>query len=149
GGGSVAFSSRAAGKYVFVFKAIRAGAEGVLNINVSAFSNRRIEICSNNIDDDGDGLVDCNDPDCFGVSGCGVPLCQPDIDLGDFAVGTSRSTSVDTIGGTNLYSTSCGQGTGKERVVRLTLTEPMALGISCNQTGSHVLQLGAQLNPLD
>jgi hypothetical protein len=149
GGGSVAFAARPAGKYVFVFKAIRGGAEGILNINVSAFSNRRIEICSNNIDDDGDNLVDCDDPDCFGVSGCGVPICQPDVDLGDFSIGTSRTLSLDTLGGTNLYSTTCGQGTGKERVVRLNLTQPMALNYSCTQTGSHVLQLGAQLNPLD
>ena len=28
------------------------------------------EICDNGIDDDGDGLVDCDDPDCAGVPGC-------------------------------------------------------------------------------
>lgn len=27
------------------------------------------EVCNNGVDDDGDGLVDCDDPDCFGI-GC-------------------------------------------------------------------------------
>src|SRR5204862_1194528 len=29
------------------------------------------EDCDNGIDDDGNGLVDCADPDCFGVPPCG------------------------------------------------------------------------------
>ena len=28
------------------------------------------EICSNGIDDDGDGLIDCVDPDCMGSPDC-------------------------------------------------------------------------------
>ncbi len=28
------------------------------------------EICDNNIDDDGDGLIDCDDPSCSGVASC-------------------------------------------------------------------------------
>ena len=28
------------------------------------------EDCTNGIDDDGDGLVDCNDPDCAAYPGC-------------------------------------------------------------------------------
>lgn len=41
------------------------------------------EICDNGIDDDGDGLVDCADPDCCGIEGCGVCLeinCDNGID---------------------------------------------------------------------
>ncbi|MEL7145510.1 MAG: hypothetical protein AAFO69_04010, partial [Bacteroidota bacterium] len=30
------------------------------------------EICDNGLDDDGDGLVDCEDPDCAGKTECGV-----------------------------------------------------------------------------
>lgn len=30
------------------------------------------EICNNGFDDDGDGLVDCEDPDCTGTTECGV-----------------------------------------------------------------------------
>lgn len=38
----------------------------VLPISVAA----PVEICGNGIDDDGDGLVDCADPDCFGSTDC-------------------------------------------------------------------------------
>jgi hypothetical protein len=31
------------------------------------------ENCANNIDDDGDGLIDCNDPDCSGAAACVTP----------------------------------------------------------------------------
>jgi hypothetical protein len=31
------------------------------------------EICNDGIDNDGDGLVDCHDPDCSGIDGC--PVC--------------------------------------------------------------------------
>ncbi|MEL6194977.1 MAG: hypothetical protein AAFR66_23170 [Bacteroidota bacterium] len=30
------------------------------------------EICDNGIDDDGDGLIDCQDPDCSGFAGCSL-----------------------------------------------------------------------------
>ncbi|MFV9551239.1 DUF6923 family protein [Algibacter sp. PT7-4] len=35
------------------------------------------EICDNGIDDDGDGLIDCEDPSCSGYSGC--PVIQASI----------------------------------------------------------------------
>ncbi|MCD6549284.1 hypothetical protein J7K41_01055, partial [Candidatus Micrarchaeota archaeon] len=35
------------------------------------------ENCTNGIDDDGDGLVDCNDPDCYGDPACRPPPSQP------------------------------------------------------------------------
>ena len=41
------------------------------------------EICDNGIDDDGDGLVDCADPDCCGTEDCGICLevnCDNGID---------------------------------------------------------------------
>ena len=38
----------------------------------------RVEICGNGIDDDTNGLTDCDDPGCFGVGGCPAPACMPD-----------------------------------------------------------------------
>jgi hypothetical protein len=35
------------------------------------------EICDNGIDDDGDGLIDCEDPSCSGYSGCPVISSKP------------------------------------------------------------------------
>ena len=148
-GGEVAFRSRAAGDYIMIFKSLGPLDNGTMHISLSAFADRNIEICNNGIDDDGDGLIDCNDPDCFGVLGCGAPLCVPTFDLGDFSWGTSKHVNINTTMAQNIYSTTCGAGTGKEQVVRLNITEPMALGFNCTETGSHVLQLSAQINPLD
>ena len=46
------------------------------------------EICNNGIDDDGDGLVDCEDSDCDDDPDCDVPECTNDLD-GDGSVGFS------------------------------------------------------------
>jgi hypothetical protein len=37
-------------------------------------SDAGAEICSGGVDEDGDGLVDCSDPDCSGVTICGSPI---------------------------------------------------------------------------
>src|SRR5262249_2176903 len=122
---------------------------GIINMRISAFQNRKQEICNNGIDDDGNGLVDCVDPACFGISGCEAPACTPDQDLGPVSWGTMVPARVDTRGEPNLYTTTCGKGNGKERVLRLELTQPMALGVDCTMTGSHVIELTQQLAPLD
>jgi hypothetical protein len=60
-----------------------------------------------------------------------------------------KSAMVDTRGAPDLYQTICGKGNGKERILRIELTQFMALGIDCTQTGSHVIELSQQLAPLD
>ncbi len=146
---SVAFVGLSAGTYVFIVKAQPNRPAGSINLRFSAFSGRRVEICGNNIDDDTNGLIDCADPACFGVVGCPAPACVPDQDLGSFAWGTSRTVTVDTTAGGTLYATSCSRGTGRERVLRLTLTQMMSLANDCTDGGSHVFELSRQVQPLD
>jgi hypothetical protein len=148
-GGEVAFSPRPPGDYIFIFKSISPETSGPMHISVSAFANRQMEICNNGIDDDGNGLTDCADPACFGVDGCKPPICIPDVDLGQFSWGTTKMTTVDTASGNNYYNARCAQGGGKNRVVRVQLTQPMGLGYACSETGSHVLQLAQRIQPLD
>jgi hypothetical protein len=146
---AVAFLDLAAGRYVFIVKAQSPSQAGTINLSFAAFSGRRVEICGNGIDDDNDGLTDCADPDCFGMAGCPAPACTPDQDLGSFSWGTRRTVSVDTRNGGTLYPTSCSRGNGRERVLRLTLTQPMSLGNDCTDGGSHVIALARQVQPLD
>jgi uncharacterized protein (DUF2141 family) len=148
-GGLVAFSPKPPGDYIFIFKGIKPQSEGAMHIEVSAFVNRQMEICNNGIDDDGNGLVDCADPACFGVDGCKPSICLPDVDLGDFAWGTQKTTTVDVTTGNNYYTATCAKGNGKNKVVRVNLTQPMGLGYQCTETGSQVLQLTQLLKPLD
>ena len=42
-----------------------------LAVDNACISNKSSEVCDNNIDDDGDGLTDCNDPDCGDVTDAG------------------------------------------------------------------------------
>jgi gliding motility-associated-like protein len=71
------------------------------------------EICNNGIDDDGDGFIDCYDPDCSGAANCvddyisEVPICEvPPTAFPSFAIkqqwasanGTTSSSSSFTIG---------------------------------------------------
>jgi uncharacterized protein (DUF2141 family) len=148
-GGEVAFSPKPPGTYVFIFKGINPASEGAMHIEVSAFINRGVEICNNGIDDDGNGLIDCADPACFGVDGCKPSICLPDVNLGDISWGTQVSATVDVTTGNDYYTATCAKGSGKNRVIRVNLTQPMGLGYECTETGSQVLQLTQLLHPLD
>jgi hypothetical protein len=146
---SVAFPGLAAGRYVFIVKAKSVATAGTEILQFSAFAGRNVEICGNGIDDDGNGLIDCADPACFGIGNCGAPACVPDQDLGTMSVGQTKMITVNTQGGGTLYPTSCSRGNGKERIIRLELTQPMTLGFDCTDTGSHVLDVATQLMALD
>jgi hypothetical protein len=137
------------GEYLIIFKAIAPGQEGTISVSVSAFATGGIELCTNEVDDDSDGLVDCDDPDCYGVAPCTAPMCIPAGDLGDFDIGTQTSLRVDLTTATQIFQTGCNKGDGHGRAYRINLVSPMMLGISCTQSGDQVLALSKQLTPLD
>ena len=139
----------AAGDYLLIFKPIAAGEEGVLDLALSAFADRGVEICDNGIDDDGNGLTDCDDPACATAANCQTTQCVQDGDLGNIDIGTNVTVKVDLTSATRTFTTECGKGDGHGRVYRLNLLHAMYLGVSCTQTGSQVLQIDAQVNPLD
>ncbi len=70
------------------------------------------EICDNGLDDDGDGLVDCNDPDCTSTVSCGVSgvmfstdfACQESI-VTYHAFFTNNSSITNTITVTDVLPT--------------------------------------------
>ena len=147
--GTTNWSFFSPGDYLLIFKASEAGTEGKISISLTAFANRGVEICDNGIDDDGDGLVDCDDPDCFALPICGTPMCVADGDLGDIDIGTEKSVHVDLTSATEVFKTDCGKGDGRGRAYRVNLLQPMELDFSCTQTGDQVLQMSSQLSPLD
>jgi len=95
GGATVAWGEYPPGDYEFIFKALKPGEEGHIDATISAYLNRKIELCHNGIDDDGNGLVDCADPACFGVEGCNGPFCMPDAQLGNMTVGEARTVQIN------------------------------------------------------
>lgn len=60
-----------AGIYVMTFTATDShGAQALCSITVQVF----VENCTNGVDDDGDGLIDCDDPDCTLDSSCATAV---------------------------------------------------------------------------
>ena len=43
-------------------------------------SSPEVEVCSDGIDNDGDGFTDCEDADCEGDSDCALEICNDGID---------------------------------------------------------------------
>jgi hypothetical protein len=151
----VAWGEQPPGDYEFIFKATKPGLEGHIDATISAYRNRRQELCHNGIDDDGNGLIDCADPACAGVSGCSAPYCMPDKQLGQMSVGDQQSVMLNIAqDGHNGYNTSCAKGGGKGMVVQLTIPTAggmggVGIGFDCTQTGDHVLDLFAAGGPRD
>jgi len=100
------------------------------------------EICTNGIDDDGDGLIDCADPDCYGHPACAPPGggdVTPPV-ISNIQVINITQTSAEVTWDTNEPATSC---------VEYGETSSYELGMECNMTlvYSHSIVLTG-LDPL-
>jgi len=80
------------------------------------------------IDDDGNGLTDCDDPACATAANCQTTQCVQDGDLGNIDIGTNVTVKVDLTSATRTFTTECGKGDGHGRVYRLNLLHAMYLG---------------------
>ena len=149
-GDSVAWGDYPAGKYLFIFKALKPGKEGPIDITIYAYQNKKVELCHNGIDDDNNGLIDCADMACFSDPGCGPPVCMPSVDFGTMNLGDSHSTVLDLKGGIPKLTATCAKGGGLSRVIQLKLAQNAGLGINCNQMGGQaVVDLMYEAGPRD
>ncbi len=151
----VTWDNLPAGTYEFIFKALKPGDDGHIDATISAYSDRKVELCHNGIDDDGNGLTDCADPACFGVAGCTGPYCMPDVQLGNMGVGDSQTVNLNVqMSGKAGYNTTCARGGGKAMVVQLSVPNGgtnggIGLGFDCTETGDQVIDLFAAGGPRD
>jgi hypothetical protein len=152
---TVAWGEYPAGDYELIFKALKPGDEGHVDATISAYRNRKVELCHNGIDDDGNGLIDCADPACIGVPGCSAPYCMPDRQLGNMVVGEAQTVHLNVAqNGQAGYKASCTKGGGKGMVVQFTVTQGgqgggVGIGFDCTETGDQVLALYAAGGPRD
>ncbi|MEO0278639.1 MAG: NEW3 domain-containing protein [candidate division WOR-3 bacterium] len=80
-------SSATAGTYTFTVKATNNPYTSYYG-QASATYSISNEVCNDNADNDGDGKIDCNDPDCAGKTGPGgVVCCQSDADCSSLNCG--------------------------------------------------------------
>ncbi|MBI1225086.1 MAG: hypothetical protein GC192_07585 [Bacteroidetes bacterium] len=74
---------------------------------VAAGAGCNAEICNNGLDDDGDGLVDCADPDCANSLNVSTNVTSPSI-----CVGESTTISASASGGSGSFSYDWSNGLG-------------------------------------
>ena len=141
------------GVYYYTVDALDADSAGRVQLAFSAFSNRGPELCANEIDDDGDGLVDCTDPECRGVGACAGPVCNAEQRLGTLRIGDPpKQVVADTAAADDDQTVSCALGGGKDVVFEFELSDVAGLRVDCNQSGDHVLGLfvaGSLRQPCD
>lgn len=100
------------------------------------------EICTNGIDDDGDGLIDCNDPDCrLTITGFPLsPICY---------AGNDGSINTTTTGGKNPYSYTWSTGETSADINQLfagTYLVTVSDTYGCSATASFDVSDGYQIS---
>ncbi|MEZ4954911.1 MAG: carbohydrate binding domain-containing protein [Saprospiraceae bacterium] len=99
------------------------------------------EICGNGIDDDGDGLIDSNDPDCYECTG-GL-LTNPDFenDFTGWWSGTGSSITTDAFAGTKAAHQS-GQEGGLSQTIPATPGKYYALEVYAKKVATEDVSIG-------
>jgi hypothetical protein len=100
--------------------------EGEFQLNIEKIET----LCADSLDDDGDALIDCDDPDCFGESTC-QPTC-PQKALGS-ALGAEVASGTTHPAYNSQYQSSCG-GTAAE--VTHSFKAPAATNYRIDTAGS-------------
>jgi len=102
--------------------------------------NTQTEDCSNGTDDDGDGLVDCADPECASDAHCsGTKACQQAT-----ALQCDTTLTGTTVGGSEMYTTyGClsGNENGPEIAYQLSIPVGTPVQMTLTPTGGQDVDL--------
>ncbi len=137
---SVTFSAVEGETYFVVVDGYN-GAEGTYTISVACPAAAEA-VCDDGLDDDEDGLVDCEDPDCFGASAACQPACVPDTDLAAAMTCPSDvdSWSNDGAGSTNVvdgYGCNSFAYTGPEYVYTYVATTDTSVTVTLSDESAE------------
>ena len=116
---------------------------GTTSVTLSTGSVATPEICANGRDDDGNGLIDCQDAACSNHASCIGSQCVPDFNIGTLVVdGPARSATVDTRTAADDYQSTCSAGVaGGDIAIEFTLAETAGLEVEFQQTGRSIFAL--------
>jgi hypothetical protein len=111
--------------YLFV-DGYSAGQEGPYTLDVSAVAVETM--CGDMMDNNDDGLVDCEDPGCFADAACAGIMTEC---TGPTALTPGTPQTGDTVGGTNLFAGTCtGAGLALEQLYSYTPTADAVLSLT-------------------
>ena len=117
GEGAVTFDAVGGTEYAIVVDAPE-GTVGSYELSIACLG---LEDCGNGLDDDVDGLTDCEDVDCYGQGACVGQLCAPDAFVG---CGDATSGTLGASGDISL--SSCGAtGDAGEALIAFTTGLPV------------------------
>ncbi len=127
------------GTYNIVVAGYQPGSEGTVDLTLSVMDDRVLEICNNNIDDDGDGKTDCQDRKCATNPSCASVQCRADDQINPVALtGANVFRLVQTANnGVQAHLPCATTAGGQTSVIELTLTTKADLNLSWNQIGNH------------
>jgi hypothetical protein len=129
------------GEYYVITQPFEPKGQGPVTVTLS--TAHVPEICNNGVDDNGNGLIDCADPDCFNAPNCVNQECKPDFNVGTVVVNApGQSVSFTTAGASTNANVSC-QGTtgGGDVVVKFSLAQTAGVLLKFTQQGDHVVAL--------
>ncbi len=103
-------------------------------------NNFFMEVCDNGIDDDGDGLVDCEDPDCCNSSNCNCSeICSNGLD--DDGDGLVDCNDPDCCGvGSCTCEENCGNGIDDDGDGLVDENDPNCFGLTSPCMRDHYLE---------
>src|SRR6185369_1637752 len=119
------------------------GTEGATTIALTTGSPGKAEVCDNGIDDDGNGVVDCQDAACVTAPSCAASECSPDVSVGALVVGApSKNVTVDTATSANRYHPPCaGTSKGNDRAIAFSLPEAGGVRVVFQNDGDHTFSI--------
>ena len=124
------------------------GAEGSYHISVQCTPETE-QVCWDGEDDDEDGLVDCADGDCFGMSPDCQSACQPDdVSLAQITCGSTDAWSTDDVGSydnVDAYSCNSYNYEGSEYTYTVTVDEPTTVTINVTEEDEDANELDVLL----
>jgi hypothetical protein len=134
------------GTYNVIAEAFSPGDAGIMNLTLSIFDDRQLEICNNGKDDDNNGLTDCADPKCVTSPFCMSSQCKPDATIDPVPLdGSMVSKLVQTSGAAVQAHPPCESTTGgPTAVVELRFTAKANVNLTWNQLGNHDFALYAE-----
>ena len=115
-----------------------------LNVTATGGGSGSETSCTDGLDDDGDGDIDCADSDCASDPACtggGGPTCTPDFNL---SCGSTDSWDTTSSGATNVvtdYSCVSFSETGPEYTYTFTPTAATTATVSLSNLGSNDLDV--------